>query len=63
MKTPSLPAFVLALLVIALPVAILQETDRKTAWAYVFLILLSYTVYNWRGLERFALWFKKETRL
>lgn len=46
--------FALGGLIVVLPAALI--TDEDWAWRYTILILTMYTVYNWRGLTRFASW-------
>lgn len=57
---PSPLQFALALVILAIPAALLQESNREAAWAYVFLILLSFIVFQWPGLSRFAAFVRRE---
>ena len=58
---PLSPArFLLALVIVCAPVVILEETDRRAAWALAFLLILSFATYHAAGLQTFAAFVAKE---
>jgi len=52
--------FVLALAVITIPAALLENTNEKWAWRYVLLILLMLIVTQFKGVEAFAAFIRSE---
>ena len=53
--------FFLGMMIVAVPVAVMEHSgERRAASAYLVLILVATLVANWRGVEAFGSFVKRE---
>ncbi len=53
--------FFLGMMIVAIPVAVMEHSgERRAASAYLVLILVATLVANWRGVEAFSGFVKRE---
>lgn len=57
---PFLPFF-MGLMIISIPVAVMEYSgEKKAANAYLGLFLLAMLIFNWRGVEAFSEFVRRE---